>query len=83
MLNQCGCVPALGRGVVCYITLFMLGIHTHYSINKLVHELQLSHQINLKGLARLRLLQNWMLKTPLYWTVASNFTCSQISLIGV
>ena len=37
----------------------------------------------LMGIARLWLLQTWMLKTPLYWIVASNFTCSQISLICI
>ena len=35
----------------------------------------------IKDLVRLWLLQNWMLKTSLYWIVASNFTCSQIYLI--
>ena len=38
---------------------------------------------NVKGLARLWLIQNWMLKTPLYWIVATNFKCSQISLIDI
>ena len=28
-------------------------------------------------------LHNWMLKTPLYWIAAFNFTCSQISLIYI
>ena len=37
----------------------------------------------LKGIARLSFLQNWMLKTPLYWIAAFNFTCSQLSLICI
>ena len=35
-----------------------------------------------KDIARLWLLQNWMLKTPLYWIVSFKFNeCSQISLL--
>ena len=42
-----------------------------------------SSQLMIKDLHVLRmwLLQNWMLKTPLYWIVVFNLTCSQISLI--
>ena len=39
--------------------------------------------IYIKDLVRLWLLQNQMLKIPLYGIVASNFTCSQISLIWI
>ena len=37
----------------------------------------------IKDIVRLWLLQNWMLKTPVDWIVASNVTCSQISPICI